>query len=459
MALGVFQATIVSSETGRPVPFTSLSVVNSETLLAPNLFSDKAGMLPITNPFTANENGFARFYAAPALYNITATGFSGAAAVWLDVVVSSTASGGSGGGGGGGMFVLNRLGGVDGANIKYLVSGQHAFLGEAPDNIYYASLVYNLIDGTSEIYQHYVIRKESGEENTGFSIAAIDGNYAILMEGVTGYGKLVAVSPYFTGVNIKAGTAIDAYDLSSAGGEVTLIAAGENYYIAAVLMIGKGLFAIIYKLSSNAPFPGTQHMIKIVGYENENTLTVNTMVFNISDYSTGNFFAAASPRAAVDVSTGGLLISFATFSGTDPDYTYGTLALYINTLTGEVIGDYQFDEDDVSALWFAGSPISESNIFEFDRTSPSYSTTRTSFLNVGTSLEGDNDSMDGFQIRKYSYSERTVGMPPDMTTIYGAQSYADIDMTAVIEAKLESLGFPIADPQYQRFGWAYPFVA
>jgi len=92
MVLGVFQATIVDAVSNRIVPLATVSVVESVTLAAPELFMDRDGLIPLTNPFAADENGFARFYVVPARYNIMASGFSGAASSWVDVVISSAAS-------------------------------------------------------------------------------------------------------------------------------------------------------------------------------------------------------------------------------------------------------------------------------------------------------------------------------------------------------------------------------
>lgn len=71
MANAIWQATIVD-QSGNVLPGAEVEVVNESTGLPAPLFSTRAGTTK-SNPFFADANGFAQFYAAPGLYRITAT--------------------------------------------------------------------------------------------------------------------------------------------------------------------------------------------------------------------------------------------------------------------------------------------------------------------------------------------------------------------------------------------------
>lgn len=81
MALPGWQATI-QRENGDIVPSAVITVIDESTGLAADLYSDRAGTTPLGTDgvFSATTEGFARFYAAPGEYRITAedsgTGFS-----------------------------------------------------------------------------------------------------------------------------------------------------------------------------------------------------------------------------------------------------------------------------------------------------------------------------------------------------------------------------------------------
>lgn len=71
MANAIWQATI-TDQSGNILPGAEVTVVNETTGLSATLFSTRTGTAK-SNPFFADANGFAQFYAAPGLYRITAT--------------------------------------------------------------------------------------------------------------------------------------------------------------------------------------------------------------------------------------------------------------------------------------------------------------------------------------------------------------------------------------------------
>ena len=91
-AYPAWQATIVT-EAGDIQPGAQVDVVLESTGLVPagGIWSNRAGSSALANPFFADANGFAQFYAAPGEYRITATGVGGTR-VWRYVVLDGTAS-------------------------------------------------------------------------------------------------------------------------------------------------------------------------------------------------------------------------------------------------------------------------------------------------------------------------------------------------------------------------------
>lgn len=69
MALPAFQATVINNE-GQPVPFAQIEVRSELSGLLVSLWSDRDGTLPVSNPFTADNNGFARFFVAAGDYRL-----------------------------------------------------------------------------------------------------------------------------------------------------------------------------------------------------------------------------------------------------------------------------------------------------------------------------------------------------------------------------------------------------
>jgi hypothetical protein len=76
MAIPNWQRTIVT-ESGAIVPNAEIKVVVEATGLDADIFSDRAGTTPLSNPFFTGSDGFAEFYAQAGTYRITATGPSG----------------------------------------------------------------------------------------------------------------------------------------------------------------------------------------------------------------------------------------------------------------------------------------------------------------------------------------------------------------------------------------------
>ena len=88
--LARWQATIVDGA-GNIQPGAFIEVrrdVPGQPLVS--LFSDRAGASPLTNPFNADEEGFAAFHVTGGVYKITATrgGFS---RTWRYVAIGTTA--------------------------------------------------------------------------------------------------------------------------------------------------------------------------------------------------------------------------------------------------------------------------------------------------------------------------------------------------------------------------------
>lgn len=72
MALAVWQSTIVNrSGDVQPNAQVEVRLESSGALAA--IYADRDGTTPLSNPFNADENGFARFYAAGGAYKITAS--------------------------------------------------------------------------------------------------------------------------------------------------------------------------------------------------------------------------------------------------------------------------------------------------------------------------------------------------------------------------------------------------
>src|SRR5690606_3129639 len=72
MALAVWQSTIVNrSGDVQPNAPVDVRLESSGALAA--IYADCDGNTPLDNPFNADENGFARFYAAGGAYKITAS--------------------------------------------------------------------------------------------------------------------------------------------------------------------------------------------------------------------------------------------------------------------------------------------------------------------------------------------------------------------------------------------------
>ena len=84
MANAIWQATIVD-QSGNVLPGAEVTVVDESTGLSAPLFTTRTGTTK-SNPFFADANGFAQFYAAPGLYRITATSSgTGTTMTWRNV--------------------------------------------------------------------------------------------------------------------------------------------------------------------------------------------------------------------------------------------------------------------------------------------------------------------------------------------------------------------------------------
>ena len=97
MALPIWQRTITDNQ-GNVIPGAEVLVVVEATGLEADIFSNRDGTTPRTNPFFTGSDGFAQFYAAPGEYRIEATGPTGSI-VWRwnvlvgDVATRSTGTG------------------------------------------------------------------------------------------------------------------------------------------------------------------------------------------------------------------------------------------------------------------------------------------------------------------------------------------------------------------------------
>lgn len=78
--LAVWQRTIVD-ETGLVVPGAEVEVRHAEGGALAQLYQDREGAQPLSNPVTADLSGFVRFFIEGGAYDITATG-SGASRTW-----------------------------------------------------------------------------------------------------------------------------------------------------------------------------------------------------------------------------------------------------------------------------------------------------------------------------------------------------------------------------------------
>lgn len=94
MSLPIWQATITNAN-GDVTPGAEIEVIDEATGLAPagGLFSNRAGTFELTNPFFADSNGFASFYAAPGEYSISATDVGTSEnRTWRFVILGGSAS-------------------------------------------------------------------------------------------------------------------------------------------------------------------------------------------------------------------------------------------------------------------------------------------------------------------------------------------------------------------------------
>ena len=88
MALPIFQRTVVN-DNGDVIPSAQVEVRLESSGALATVYSDRDGVTPLSNPFFADGNGLARFYANPDEYKITASG-NGQAIEWRYVVVIDT---------------------------------------------------------------------------------------------------------------------------------------------------------------------------------------------------------------------------------------------------------------------------------------------------------------------------------------------------------------------------------
>ena len=86
MPLSIYDKSVTSSESGETIPGAIVEVKNESNQNA-QLYSDKAGLNPISNPVTADANGRVTFYAEVGRYNITATSTEGVV-TYDDVVIN-----------------------------------------------------------------------------------------------------------------------------------------------------------------------------------------------------------------------------------------------------------------------------------------------------------------------------------------------------------------------------------
>jgi len=88
MALPIFQRTVVN-EAGDIIPSAQIEVRLESTDELATVYSDRDGLIELSNPFFADSSGLARFYCNPNEYKITATG-NGQAIEWRYVVIIDT---------------------------------------------------------------------------------------------------------------------------------------------------------------------------------------------------------------------------------------------------------------------------------------------------------------------------------------------------------------------------------
>jgi hypothetical protein len=93
MTLPIFQRTIVN-DAGDVIPGASVEVRRESDNALVQLFSDRNGTVLLSNPTTADANGFVQFFASPNIYKIAATS-SGGSVVWryVDIGPSYTPAG------------------------------------------------------------------------------------------------------------------------------------------------------------------------------------------------------------------------------------------------------------------------------------------------------------------------------------------------------------------------------
>jgi hypothetical protein len=78
----VWQRTITDAQ-GDIVPGARISVRRAEDGVLAEIFDDREGNLQKSNPFDADSDGFAKFYALPGLYDVSAVD-SGLEREWVD---------------------------------------------------------------------------------------------------------------------------------------------------------------------------------------------------------------------------------------------------------------------------------------------------------------------------------------------------------------------------------------
>jgi hypothetical protein len=76
----------ITDELGNVVPGAGVEVRNADTNGLVAIYSNRAGTVALSNPFTADSHGYARFYAAPGTYRIRAFG-GGQERIWSDVII------------------------------------------------------------------------------------------------------------------------------------------------------------------------------------------------------------------------------------------------------------------------------------------------------------------------------------------------------------------------------------
>lgn len=180
MALPIFQRTVVDDE-GNIVAGATVTVLRESTGLAANIYSDRAGIAPLSNPFTTGSDGLARFYAAPGEYRIQVSGPStsadwryqilGGTASTYDVTESATDTSA----GGNGQPRVMRVGysGLTNAPINMTagINIDDPALKQGRYSIYKPSVTGVLPDSSGGLYQRFVL--DVINENSGVSDANI----------------------------------------------------------------------------------------------------------------------------------------------------------------------------------------------------------------------------------------------------------------------------------------------